>query len=233
MSIEVPIGSRVSPGGAQGPQGTRGEFLPIGTILPYAGQTAPEGYLICDGESYARSEYPELAEVCRTTYGGDEDNFNVPDLRARAPVGIGPLDGSHFEFELGEKWGEYEHALTIAELAIHNHGDVDINHNHSVGINAHGHGDPTHMHLGRNTLWYRVYTWSGSDQGWGAYEGYNHMNTDYRATGILNAGNMGGWTDYVSERAANHHIRPTNNAGNGAAHNNCQPSLGVNYIIKT
>ena len=53
---------------------------PIGTVLSYAGQTAPNGYLICNGASYAVADYPDLYAVIGNTYGGDDTNFNVPNL---------------------------------------------------------------------------------------------------------------------------------------------------------
>ena len=53
---------------------------PIGTVLSYAGQTAPHGYLLCDGKSYAVADYPGLYAVIGNTYGGDSTNFNVPNL---------------------------------------------------------------------------------------------------------------------------------------------------------
>ena len=53
---------------------------PIGTVLSYAGQTAPNGYLLCNGASYLVKDYPDLYAVIGNTYGGDSTNFNVPNL---------------------------------------------------------------------------------------------------------------------------------------------------------
>ena len=53
---------------------------PLGTVLSYAGQVAPYGYLICDGASYLVKDYPDLYAVIGNTYGGDSTNFNVPNL---------------------------------------------------------------------------------------------------------------------------------------------------------
>ena len=54
---------------------------PIGVIQPYASSTTiPNGYLICDGSLYPVSEYPDLYAVIGNTYGGDTENFNVPNL---------------------------------------------------------------------------------------------------------------------------------------------------------
>lgn len=53
---------------------------PIGTVLSFAGQTAPNGYLLCNGASYKVADYPDLYAVIGNTYGGDTENFNVPNL---------------------------------------------------------------------------------------------------------------------------------------------------------
>ena len=53
---------------------------PIGTVLSFAGQIAPHGYLLCNGASYKVADYPDLYAVIGNTYGGDTENFNVPNL---------------------------------------------------------------------------------------------------------------------------------------------------------
>ena len=53
---------------------------PIGVIQAFSGQTAPHGYLLCDGASYKVADYPDLYAVIGNTYGGDTENFNVPNL---------------------------------------------------------------------------------------------------------------------------------------------------------
>lgn len=69
-----------------------GVSTPSGTILPYAGATAPPGFVLCDGSTYdgTQSTYLNLWNVIGTTYGGSGQNaFIVPDLRGRVPVGKG------------------------------------------------------------------------------------------------------------------------------------------------
>ena len=53
---------------------------PIGTVLSFAGLTPPNGYLLCDGGSYAVADYQDLYDVIGNIYGGDSTNFNVPNL---------------------------------------------------------------------------------------------------------------------------------------------------------
>lgn len=55
----------------------------VGFILPFYGETAPPGTLICDGSEISREAYPELYEEIGALCGpGDGVNtFNLPDLR--------------------------------------------------------------------------------------------------------------------------------------------------------
>lgn len=79
---------------------------PIGTVLSFAGQTAPNGYLLCNGTSYKVTDYPDLYAVIGNTYGGDTENFNVPDYRETVLVGVGENTtdtiASHDVYGLGE-----------------------------------------------------------------------------------------------------------------------------------
>lgn len=54
---------------------------PSGVIFPYAGTTAPNGWLLCDGKSYSQSTYARLYAAIGTAYGSSGSSFNVPDLR--------------------------------------------------------------------------------------------------------------------------------------------------------
>jgi microcystin-dependent protein len=44
-------------------------FVPTGGIIPYAGFTAPTGYLLCDGTAYAISSYKRLCSLMLGYYG--------------------------------------------------------------------------------------------------------------------------------------------------------------------
>ena len=68
-----------------------GAVLPYGTVLPFAGPTSPSGWLICDGSSLLRSSFPELFAVLGTAYGAvDGAHFSIPDLRGRTIAGLDP-----------------------------------------------------------------------------------------------------------------------------------------------
>ena len=56
---------------------------PTGTVISFAGDTAPDGYLICDGTAVSRTIYDDLYATISTKYGAGNgtSTFNLPDLR--------------------------------------------------------------------------------------------------------------------------------------------------------
>jgi microcystin-dependent protein len=93
--------------------------FPVGLIIPFGSDTAPSGYLLCDGSSYATSDYPELFAVIDYNYGGSGANFNVPNLFNRAIVGSGD------DFNYMDVGGAETVTLTTAEMPSHNHTASD------------------------------------------------------------------------------------------------------------
>ena len=58
--------------------------VPIGSVIFYLGTTIPDGYLLCNGASLSRTEYPELFEVLGTKCGSvDSAHFTLPDTHHR------------------------------------------------------------------------------------------------------------------------------------------------------
>lgn len=56
---------------------------PVGAVMPYAGSTPPDGWLLCDGSEISRTNYARLFSVIGTTYGAGDGNssFNLPNLQ--------------------------------------------------------------------------------------------------------------------------------------------------------
>lgn len=94
--------------------------VPVGVVQMWAGKAAPAGWLLCQGQAVSRTTYAALYAVCGTAYGtGDgSSTFNLPDLRARIPIGLSSTGTFN---ALGKTGGEEEHTLTIAEMPAHNH----------------------------------------------------------------------------------------------------------------
>lgn len=80
-----------------------GSGVPVGSVFWLATQTAPEGYLICDGSAASRTEYADLFAAIGTTFGtGDgSTTFALPNLQAAFIRGAGSQDGYSATF--GEK----------------------------------------------------------------------------------------------------------------------------------
>lgn len=66
------------------------ELLAPGIVLPYAGSTAPTGWLLCSGQAVSRTTYAALFAVIGTAFGTGDGSatFNVPDLRGEFVRGL-------------------------------------------------------------------------------------------------------------------------------------------------
>ncbi|MCO6175402.1 phage tail protein [Flavobacterium sp. NRK F10] len=55
--------------------------VPAGTIVAYAGTTAPEGWFLCDGSEVSRTAYADLFAAVQIAYGGGDgiNTFNLPN----------------------------------------------------------------------------------------------------------------------------------------------------------
>jgi len=95
--------------------------LPTGMISPFAGSTAPAGWLLCDGLAVSRTTYSALFAVCGVAYGvgNGSSTFNLPDLKGRIPVGY--YTGLLWANAMGKQGGEDVHILTTAEMPGHTH----------------------------------------------------------------------------------------------------------------
>ena len=93
----------------------------IGEIRMFAGTFAPYGWLDCNGDEVAISDYDVLYSLIGTTYGGDGQNtFVLPDLRSRVPIGAGPLPGGS-NYELAQMGGAENVTLQGQQVPAHTH----------------------------------------------------------------------------------------------------------------
>ena len=161
--------------------------IPIGTVLDYAGTTAPTNYMFAYGQAISRTTYASLFSVISTTYGSGDGSttFNLPDFRGRIGAGRDDMGGSSANritsggsgivgTTLGATGGTETHTLTVAQLASH-----------------------THEQRGGTT----------------GVNGMRYETTNASAT-LTNSGIQ------------------TVSSGSGAAHQNTQPSIIINKIIK-
>jgi microcystin-dependent protein len=93
----------------------------LGQIRIFAGNYAPEGWAICNGSSLSTANYMALYSLIGNTYGGDQNNFLLPDLRGRLPLHIGKAPGQSTQYALGDKAGVEAVILNTNNLPAHTH----------------------------------------------------------------------------------------------------------------
>ena len=97
-----------------GPTQVTGSQPFIGEIMLVGWNFATPGWLICNGQLVAISDYPVLFQLIGTTYGGNgTTNFALPDLRGRAPKHTGQGNGLS-NYVRGQQGGSESLTLTTA-----------------------------------------------------------------------------------------------------------------------
>jgi microcystin-dependent protein len=106
-----------------------------GVVTYYAAQTPPPGWLLCDGQQYPTTTYPNLFAIIGYTFGGGGSLFSVPNLAGMFLRGYGGNSGAFGQIQQGQN-------------LLHTHGVNDPGHTHGVNDPTHGHtyNDPGHLH---------------------------------------------------------------------------------------
>jgi microcystin-dependent protein len=93
----------------------------VAEIRIFAGNFAPVGWALCDGQLMAISQNTALFSLLGTTYGGDgKSNFALPNLQGSAPMHFGQGPGLSLR-DLGEVGGEQSVTLLQTEMPSHTH----------------------------------------------------------------------------------------------------------------
>jgi microcystin-dependent protein len=88
----------------------------LSEIRVFSFNFAPKGWAMCNGQLMPINQNQALFSLLGTTYGGNgQTTFALPNLQGSAPMHTGAGHG------LGEKAGEVNHTLTLAELPAHTH----------------------------------------------------------------------------------------------------------------
>jgi len=93
----------------------------VGEVRIFAGNFAPLGWALCNGQILAIAQNTALFSLLGTTYGGNgQSTFALPDLRGRVPIqpGQGPGLSSR---DLGESGGTESETLLTSEIPSHTH----------------------------------------------------------------------------------------------------------------
>ena len=94
----------------------------VAEIRMFAGNFAPTGWALCDGQLLPISQNTALFSLLGTFYGGNgQSTFALPDLQGSAPMGQGDGPGLSQRF-LGELGGEEFVTLLQTEMPAHTHG---------------------------------------------------------------------------------------------------------------
>lgn len=115
-------------------------LVPAGTVVMHAGASSPDGWLLCDGNAYSRTDYPDLFAACGTTWGAGDGSttFNVPDLRGRFPLGAGTGPGLPANSP-GGIGGTHTITLDVTQMPNHAHTIGDHGHVHGIADQVHSH----------------------------------------------------------------------------------------------
>lgn len=206
-------------------------LVPAGTINQTARATAPTGYLLCDGSAISRTTYSALFDAIGTAYGSGDGSttFNIPNLKGKVPVGYDP---SQAEFDaLGETGGAKTHTLTANELPSHTHSGTTSSagdHTHTFSGTTNTTGAHTHDIYGSNGgsagVSISVTSNTNNDRSW-------YLGGGLAASAGAHSHTYSGTTSGVSTNHT-HSITTDGGTGGGQAHNNLQPYVVLNYMIK-
>ena len=198
-----------------------------GVIRMYAGSSAPQGYLLCDGSAISRSTYSSLFDVIGTTFGvGDgSTSFNLPNLSGKVPM------GNSQNHALASSGGSETVALTDLPSHIHSvpkHGHANTIKATTPSLAHTISTQPAFNYNKPNSTATRYNARSGQGTRTG-YKGTSSVSatlstkvsiTDHAATACTMSGSI-----------TNASAISTENTGAGNAHNNMQPYVTMNYII--
>lgn len=199
---------------------------PVGAVIDFAGSSAPSTWMFAYGQAVSRTTYPVLFAAIGTTYGNGNGSttFNLPDLRGRVIAGkdnMGGSDARRLSFfgavarSIGGVLGADAHKLTNNEMPAHNHsGNTGGGgtHNHASGLGIYGQLSNLIAVFGRTT------------RGSPGQATYGIRNSAVVDEGPINQ-------QALTETVGNHTHSITTQGG-GAEHNNAQPTMIMNKIIK-
>jgi len=93
----------------------------LAEIRMFAGNFAPRGWQLCNGQLLSISQWTAVFALVGTTYGGNgQTTFGLPDFRSRLAVGTGQGPGLS-NYVLGEMSGTENTTLLANNLPAHNH----------------------------------------------------------------------------------------------------------------
>ncbi len=97
----------------------------LAEIRIFAGNFAPAGWALCNGQLMAISQNAALFSLLGTNFGGNgTTTFGLPNLQGSIPAGFAPPPGTPpglTPYSIGENGGEVSVTLTNTEMPAHTH----------------------------------------------------------------------------------------------------------------
>ena len=103
-----------------------GQGVPAGTVVAYAGQNIPNGWIACHGQWLNRHQYPNLFNAIGYTYGGSGDGFHLPETRGEFIRGFDSGRGA----DRDRRYGSWQKAT----IACANGADYEGGYAHGLAI---------------------------------------------------------------------------------------------------
>ena len=188
----------------------------LGSIMTFAGNFAPRGWMLCQGQTLAIQSNTALFSILGTTYGGNgQTTFQLPNLNGRVAVGAGApaAPGGAYDYQLGESAGTDTTTLTINQLPAHTHAAVATGQSSAVTVNV------------------QTPAVSNSDANV-AKPASNHPGKTPSTSMYSNAAPDSTMAAFTASGSVTPAVTVANAiTGNGQPFDNRQPLLALNYII--
>jgi microcystin-dependent protein len=192
------------PTGAPGPMGTVYDSDQIGTVKAFTGKTVPTNWMVADGRTLNRVDYPTLADVLGVAAAAP--TFTLPDLRSKFLYG----SASATLADLLAAGGTATETLTMAQMPQHSHRADGLG---GPGGQTVAGGASVHDHNTQVAF---------------------QTNAGAGTTGVFGgiAKNSGTNKGFTQDAAIPDHQHAINAVGSGSPHNNLPPYVLVAHIIK-
>ena len=185
-----------------------GQAVPLGTVVDFAGPNAPANWMFCYGQQLDRDTYSDLFSILGTTYGTTSaGTFGLPDLRGRIGAGADNMGGT-----AAGRIGDPAVNVGLNGGILGSTGGLYY---HLVTVNE----MPTHSHTASTSTLLPMRTVSqegGSNYGLVSGGPFNGR--------VMITGTPG---DQVGSSTTS-----IGAAGGNQGHNNVQPTMMINKIIK-